>query len=75
MILSKVVIIVYAAILFSILHSGWYMLSLRISESVPVRQLADTELRNEPRSLGAQLAYHQTPPCNMYFLSLHFLIF
>ena len=44
--------------------NGWYMLSGRISESVPVRE--DTELRNEPRSFGAQLAYHQTPPCNMY---------
>ncbi len=27
--------------------NGWYILSGRISESVPVRQLADTELRCE----------------------------
>jgi len=38
------------------------MLSGRISKSVPVRQPADTELRCE----NPQLAYHLTPPCNMY---------
>jgi hypothetical protein len=43
------------------------MLSGRISESVPVRQLPDTELRNE----NPQLAYHRTPPCNMYFIELN----
>jgi|GEM_PF-4195507 len=56
MILSKVVIIIYAAILFSILRYGWYMLSLRPeasgSESVPFRQLADTEPRNDPEASG-----------------------
>ncbi len=58
---------------------GWYVLSFRISESlpVPVRMVhpggrsgarscpKDTELRNE----NPQLAYHQTPPCNMYIVN------
>ena len=35
----------------------------------------DMELRNEPRSFGAQLAYHQTPPCNMYVVVCPCFIF
>ncbi|WP_321376037.1 hypothetical protein [uncultured Draconibacterium sp.] len=37
---------------FDVWGNGWYMLSGRISESVPVRQLADTELRNDPEVSG-----------------------
>ena len=56
--------------LFNINHNGWCMFAERISESVHVRE--DKELRNEPRSLGAQLAYHRTPTCNMYFVNGRF---
>ena len=47
--------------------NSWCM--LRISESVPGPQLADTKLRNDPEVSERSWRTAQTSPCNRFFVN------